>query len=191
MAYLRLSAGIGAGLVFDGELFRGAGGIAGEVGHVMVDPNGQMCRCGNRGCLETLVAPPALCELLRRSHGPLTITELLSRAEDGDAGCQRALADAGQVAGRALADLCNYLNPDLIVIGGELSPAGELILAPMRESVRRYAIGAAADGVQVVAGTLGERAELLGSLALAAQASKEPLAVPLSEMSHLIGGGGG
>jgi predicted NBD/HSP70 family sugar kinase len=95
------------------------------------------------------------------------------------------------VAGRALADLCNYLNPDLIVIGGELSPAGELILAPMRESVRRYAIGAAADGVEVVAGTLGERAELLGSLALAAQASKEPLAVPLSEMSHLIGGGGG
>ncbi|HSS57753.1 MAG TPA: ROK family transcriptional regulator, partial [Solirubrobacteraceae bacterium] len=68
MAYLRLSAGIGAGLVINGRPFRGARGIAGEIGHVLVDPQGPICRCGNRGCLETFVAGPALCELLRRSH---------------------------------------------------------------------------------------------------------------------------
>ncbi|MEA2256991.1 MAG: hypothetical protein QOG35_3036, partial [Solirubrobacteraceae bacterium] len=112
MAYLRLSAGIGAGLVFGGRPFRGAKGVAGEIGHVLVDPQGPICRCGNRGCLETFVAGPALCDLLRRSHGPISVGELVALARDGDAGCQRVIADAGRVVGRAVADLCNYLNPD-------------------------------------------------------------------------------
>jgi predicted NBD/HSP70 family sugar kinase/biotin operon repressor len=168
MAYLRLSAGIGAGLVLNGRPFRGATGIAGEIGHVLVDPQGPICRCGNRGCLETFVAGPALCELVRRSHGPLTVAQLVALAEEGDAGCQRVIADAGRVVGRAVADLCNYLNPDLVVVGGELSVAGDLVIEPMREAVRRFAIPAAADGVEIVAGTLGDRAELLGALALAA-----------------------
>jgi predicted NBD/HSP70 family sugar kinase len=172
MAYLRLSAGIGAGLVIDGRPFRGARGVAGEIGHVLVDPQGPICRCGNRGCLETFVAGPALCELLRRSHGPLTVKDLLRLAKDGDAGCQRVIADAGRVVGRAVADLCNYLNPDLVVVGGELSVAGDVLLEPMREAVRRFAIPAAADDVQIVAGTLGDRAELLGALALAGHESQ-------------------
>ena len=83
MAYLRLSAGIGAGLVINGRPFRGARGIAGEIGHVLVDPQGPICRCGNRGCLETFVAGPALCELLRRSHGPLTVRQLLAAGPGG------------------------------------------------------------------------------------------------------------
>jgi predicted NBD/HSP70 family sugar kinase len=161
MAYLRLSAGIGAGLVINGRPFRGARGIAGEIGHVLVDPQGPICRCGNRGCLETFVAGPALCELLRRSHGPLTVHQLLQLAQEGDAGCQRVIADAGRVVGRAVADLCNYLNPDLVVVGGDLSAAGDLVLEPMREAVRRFAIPAAAEDVEIVAGTLGDRAELL------------------------------
>jgi predicted NBD/HSP70 family sugar kinase/biotin operon repressor len=190
MAYLRLSAGIGAGLVFNGRPFRGARGIAGEIGHVLVDPQGPICRCGNRGCLETFVAGPALCELLRRSHGPLTVPELLKLAQDGDAGCQRVINDAGRVVGRAVADLCNYLNPDLVVVGGDLSAAGDLVLEPMREAVRRFAIPAAADDVQIVAGTLGARAELLGALALAGHESEDPLTVPVPHTSHLTGGGG-
>jgi predicted NBD/HSP70 family sugar kinase len=189
MAYLRLSAGIGAGLVINGRPFRGARGIAGEIGHVLVDPNGPICRCGNRGCLETFVAGPALCELLRRSHGPLTVHDLLRLAEEGDAGCQRVLADAGRVVGRAVADLCNYLNPDLVVVGGDLSVAGDVLLEPMREAVRRFAIPAAVEDVEIVAGTLGGRAELLGALALAGHESEDPLTTPIPNMSHSTGGG--
>jgi predicted NBD/HSP70 family sugar kinase len=189
MAYLRLSAGIGAGLVINGRPFRGARGIAGEIGHVLVDPQGPICRCGNRGCLETFVAGPALCELLRRSHGPLTVRDLLRLAEEGDAGCQRVLADAGRVVGRAVADLCNYLNPDLVVVGGDLSVAGDVLLEPMREAVRRFAIPAAVEDVEIVAGTLGGRAELLGALALAGHESEDPLTIPVPHMSHPTGGG--
>ena len=120
MAYLRLSAGIGAGLVIGGRPFRGARGVAGEIGHVLVDPQGPICRCGNRGCLETFASPPALCELLRRSHGPMTVPELLGLAAEGDAGARRVIHDAGRVVGRAVADLCNFINPDLVIVGGDL-----------------------------------------------------------------------
>jgi predicted NBD/HSP70 family sugar kinase len=184
LAYLRLSAGIGAGLIIGGRPFRGARGIAGEIGHVLVDPQGPICRCGNRGCLETFASPPALCELLRRSHGPMTVPRLLALAAEGDAGVRRAVHDAGRVVGRAVADLCNFINPDLVIVGGDLSAAGDLLLDPMREAVRRFAIPAAAEDVRITAGVLGERAEVLGSLALAGHESDDPLTVPVTTMSH-------
>ena len=185
MAYLRLSAGIGAGLVIGGRPFRGARGIAGEIGHVVVDPQGPICRCGNRGCLETFVAGEALCELLRRSHGQLTVRRLLALASDGDPGCRRVIHDAGRVVGRAVADLCNYLNPDLVVVGGDLSAAGDLVLDPVREAVRRFAIPAAAEDVRIVTGGLGPRAEVLGALALAGREAEDPLRVHVTTpMSH-------
>ncbi len=184
MAYLRLSAGIGAGLVIGGRPFRGARGVAGEIGHVLVDPQGPICRCGNRGCLETFASPPALCELLRRSHGTVTVPRLLALAEEGDVGARRVIHDAGRVVGRAVADLCNFINPDLVIVGGDLSACGDLLLDPMREAVRRFAIPAAAEDVRITAGVLGERAELLGSLALAGHESDDPLTTPVSHMSH-------
>jgi predicted NBD/HSP70 family sugar kinase len=175
MTYVRLSAGIGLGIVIDGRPFRGARGTAGEIGHVLVDPQGVICRCGNRGCLETLVAGPALCELVARSHGKIGIEELVNLALDGDDGCQRAIEDAGRAVGRAMADVCNYLNPDTVVVGGELSRAGGLIVEPIRESIGRYAIPAATAELRVVAGVLGDRAELLGALTLAGHESERPL----------------
>jgi predicted NBD/HSP70 family sugar kinase len=184
LVYVRLSDGIGAGLVLDGSLFRGARGIAGELGHVLGDPDGPICRCGNRGCLETAVAGPALVELLRRSHGPLTLPQLIRLAQGGDAGARRVIADAGRVVGRALADVCNVLNPDRIVVGGELGEAGEVLLDPLREAVGRFAIPAAAEDVQIVPGVLGARAEVLGALALAVHESDEPLTVPLTHVSN-------
>ena len=183
MAYLRMSDGIGCGLVFGGRPFRGARGFAGEIGHVLVDPDGPICRCGNRGCLETFAAPPVIVELLERSHGPLTVPAMLELAAAGDAGARRALQDAGRVVGQATAAMCNSLNPDVVVVGGDLSPAGELLLEPMREAVRRFAIPAAAQSVRVVAGVLGERAEVLGALALAGHEAHEPLAHVTSKVS--------
>ncbi len=184
VAYVRLSAGIGLGLVFDGVPFRGAHGIAGEIGHVLIDPNGPICRCGNRGCLETLVAGPALCELLRRSHGELTVPQLMERARDNDPGCRRVVQDAGRVVGRALADLCNYLNPDAIVIGGELAIAGDLLMEPLTAAIEQFALPAAAEGVSILPGVLHERAEVLGALALAGSNSAEALTAQVHTMSQ-------
>ena len=166
IVYLKLSSGIGAGLVLGGLLHRGATGIAGELGHVLSTTEGRVCRCGNRGCLETVAAAPALIELLRVSHGELTLADLLRLAEDGDVGVRRVFADAGRSIGRALADLVNAVNPELVVVGGDLSAVGEPLLDGIRASLERYALPAASAAVEVVPGVLGERAEVLGAVAL-------------------------
>jgi predicted NBD/HSP70 family sugar kinase len=167
LAYLKIATGIGAGLVIGGRLFRGSGGTAGEIGHTMIDEAGPICRCGSRGCLETKAAMPAILELLRPSLGPeLTADDVLERATDGDLGCRRAVGDAGRYIGSALADLCNLINPDRIVVGGSLGASGDVLLEPMRESLRHRAIPSAGEDVEIVQGELGDRAELLGTVAL-------------------------
>jgi predicted NBD/HSP70 family sugar kinase len=134
---------------------------------VLVDPEGLVCRCGNRGCLETLAATGALVELLRRSHGQdFTVASMLAAARGGDLGCCRVIADAGRAIGRAVATLLNVLNPELLVIGGDLAAAGDLLLDGIRESVGRAALPEAARTTEIVAGVLGERAQVLGALAL-------------------------
>jgi predicted NBD/HSP70 family sugar kinase len=169
MAYLKLSEGVGAGLVLDGKLFHGGrAGTAGEIGHTTVDEYGAVCRCGNRGCLETLVAARSVISLLEPVRGAdLTIADVVERAERGDAACRRVLADTGRQTGIALANLCNLLNPERVIIGGELALAGELLLQPMREIVRRYAIPSAVGTLDIVLGSLGPNAHVLGAVALA------------------------
>ena len=167
VAYIRAYSGIGAGLIAGGRLFRGASGTAGEVGHVTIDENGPLCSCGARGCLETVAAEGAILDLLRRTHGDdLTIHGAIELARAGDAPCQRAIADAGHHIGVVVATLCNIFNPSMVVVGGTLAAAGDLLLDPLRGAVRRYAIAGAAEDVRVVGGVLGERAEVLGALAL-------------------------
>jgi glucokinase-like ROK family protein len=170
VVYLKLATGIGAGIVLDGRLFTGAGGTAGEIGHMAVDETGDICRCGNRGCLETYASATAVATLLARSFGEeLDPDEVVVRAVAGDPGCRRALADAGRYIGVAVANLCNLVNPERIVVGGSMARAGEVLLDPLRESVSRRAIPSAAQDVEIVPGELGERAELLGAIALALQ----------------------
>jgi predicted NBD/HSP70 family sugar kinase len=184
MAYIMLGSGIGAGLIIGGQVYRGSGGTAGEIGHVLVDEHGPLCRCGNRGCLETYAGAGALLDLLRRQHGDaLTVDGLVQLARDGDAACQRVIADAARFVGVAAATLCNQLNPELIVIGGELAQTGPLLLDPLRESIVRYAIPAAAENVRVVTGELGERAELLGALVLVLGRSDRALTSRLAAAS--------
>lgn len=176
-AYIQLSSGIGAGIIVDGLPYRGRYGTAGEIGHVLVDESGPLCRCGNRGCLETLASGPALVELLRAGRGErLTVRGMIELARDSDAGCRRVIGDAGRVVGRAVATLCNLFNPEMVVVGGDLSEAGELLLEPLRESIDRYALPAATRDLEVVAGELGERATLLGAVALVIAQSDHPLA---------------
>ena len=173
--YLMIGAGVGAGIMVGGRLLHGAGGTAGELGHVLVDDNGVICRCGNRGCLETVVGGPAVVELLRRTYGDdLDLDGVLRHVASGDPGAVRAVADAGHTLGRVIASLCNVLNPEAIVIGGELAAAGEALLEPIRTAIDRHTIRPAADDVRVVASELGERAEVLGALIHAARLADVP-----------------
>ena len=167
LVYLKVASGLGAGIVLGGRLHRGATGIAGEIGHVQIREDGRVCRCGNRGCLETEVAMPQLLALLEPAYDePLDAARVLALDADGDAGVRRVLRDAGSTMGRALADLCNSLNPELLVVGGPLGSAPSL-LEGLRAAVDRYAQPNTAAAVRVVPGELGDRAEVRGALALA------------------------
>ncbi|MEV7868764.1 ROK family transcriptional regulator [Streptomyces sp. NPDC088124] len=167
LAYIKVGSGVGAGLVIEGQIYRGPGGTAGEIGHITLDESGPVCRCGNRGCLETFAATRYVLPLLRSSHGAgLTMERVVQLAREGDPGCRRVIADVGRHVGSGVANLCNLLNPSRVVLGGDLAEAGELVLGPIRESVSRYAIPSAARQLSVLPGALGGRAEVLGALAL-------------------------
>jgi predicted NBD/HSP70 family sugar kinase len=167
LVYVSVGAGIGAGLVLGGRVHRGASGVAGELGHVQVHPDGVVCHCGSRGCLGTVAAAGPLVSMLRPTHGDdLTLDGLLALVARGDAGAQRVVGDAGRTLGAVLAGLCNYVNPAMISVGGELSAAGEPLLAGIREGIDRGALPAAAGAVRLVRSPLGERAGVLGALSL-------------------------
>src|SRR6266704_1909873 len=173
-AYIKAATGIGAGLVIDGALLRGATGTAVEVGHTTLDERGALCYCGNRGCLETVASGPAITRLVGPVDGEtLTLSQVVERASAGDLRCRRALADAGREIGVAVAGLCNLINPERVIVGGLMSRAGEVLLRPVRDSIRRHAVQAAAETVDVRAAVFVERAELLGSVALALLGSHE------------------
>ncbi|WP_059012567.1 ROK family transcriptional regulator [Streptomyces specialis] len=168
LAYIKVASGVGAGLVINGQIYRGPGGTAGEIGHITLDESGPVCRCGNRGCLETFTAARHVLPLLLASHGPdLTMQRVVQLAREGDPGCRRVVVDIGRHIGTGVAQLCNLLNPSRIILGGDLAEAGEIALAPIRDSVGRYAIPSAARQLSLVSGALGGRAEVLGALALA------------------------
>lgn len=165
--YVKVSTGIGAGIVLDGRLWRGAAGMAGEIGHMTMDESGPMCRCGNRGCLEVYVGLAAQLDLLRPVFGAeLTADKVLELAVGGDGRCRRVFADVGRALGQALANVCNIVNPAAIVLGGELTTVFDLVAGPVREAIGRYALHLAATSVQIVPSQLGARAEALGGVAL-------------------------
>ncbi|MCU1656063.1 MAG: Sugar kinase of the family, may containing an N-terminal domain [Pseudonocardiales bacterium] len=166
--YVKASTGIGAGLVLGGQLYRGSTGRAGEIGHVPVDPTGPLCRCGNRGCLETVASVTQVLAMMQPPHDqPLTMARVAQLVDADDAGANRVLGDAGRTMGRVLADMVNNLNPEMLVVGGELSLAGAPLLAGVRESIERFAQPGIVRDLRICLGELGERAQLLGAAALA------------------------
>jgi predicted NBD/HSP70 family sugar kinase len=165
--FIRVGHTISAGLVVGGDLFRGVNGKAGQIGHVTIDENGPICRCSNRGCLETYAAGPALLSLFPPAEGMQRLSDLIQAADEGDGRSHRVIADAGRHIGVAAASLCNLFDPELIVMGGELAQAGEILMAPMRHSLERTAL-AAANGLPEIVGTsFGEWAETRGAIAMA------------------------
>ena len=166
-AYLRVSHGVGAGLIVDGRVYRGGSGKAGEIGHLTLVEQGLVCRCGNRGCLETLVGAAALAAQFPGSHGDVKLRDIVLRADSGDARARRVIADAGRHLGIALAGLSNLIDPHRIVVGGELAEAGEMLLSPLRHALERSTLATGSGGPEVVKGALGERAEVLGAVLFA------------------------
>jgi predicted NBD/HSP70 family sugar kinase len=167
VVYLRLSSGIGAGVVTDGRMLLGHDGLAGELGHITLEPQGAVCRCGNRGCLETIASPTAIAALLSRSWGqPVSGADLAGLIRDRDRGALRALEDAGEAVGRALAMTVMTLNPRLIVLGGDLAAAGDLLLEPIHRALQRNSVSGQHHNVQLVISALGDSASARGAAAL-------------------------
>jgi predicted NBD/HSP70 family sugar kinase len=166
VVYVKASHGIGAGLVLGGRSYRGSLGLAGEIGHLRVAGATGRCRCGNRGCLETVASVDAVRDRLGAADGAAgtALSDLVAGAEG-----RRVVAEAGRTLGRVLADLCTSLNPQAVLIGGELGALGAPVLAGAREAIDRYAQPAAARAVTVRRAQLGLRAELLGAAWTAVQ----------------------
>ena len=171
VVYVRASYGTGAGIVLAGRLHRGFAGTAGEIGHVQVDPGGHICLCGSRGCLDTVVGARALIEPLRGYYGSLTLRDVIARALQGDPGCLRVLSDAGATIGSVVASLAMAVNPQCIVVGGELAETGEVLIGPMREAIRQRVLLNQIAPLEIVPGELGVRSEVMGALLLALQST--------------------
>jgi len=165
--YLRLARGVGAGLMIGGRLHRGATGFAGELGHVQVNDDGPLCACGGRGCLQGILGNALVRAVQPAYDRLLTFRDVLDLAAGGDSGPRRVLEDLGRTIGRPLADFATLFNPGAIIVDGSFAPAAEYLVAGIREALDRYAAPVAARAALVLAGTLGDDAELLGAAALA------------------------
>jgi glucokinase len=181
---LTIGTGIGGGLILRGEVYRGAIGAGAELGHMVIDMDGPRCQgnCPNRGCVEALASGTALAREARRIAserpdsrlaravadgrelaGPL-VTEL---AHDGDKAAIDALALIGRRLGVAIASFVNIFNPQVVVVGGGVIAAGELLLGPAREEMAARALGLSRDEVAIVAARFGVEAGMIGAAALA------------------------
>jgi predicted NBD/HSP70 family sugar kinase len=172
--YVWSSFGTGAGLIIGGEVHRGPRGTAGEIGHTLVDPQGPICRCGSRGCLDTLVGAQALIDSLRISRGPLSLSDLLEFASAGDPGCRQVVADAGAAVGVAAANLAVAFNPEVVVVGGELAQTESIFLDPIRAAVGHRVLISREEPLEVRRGELASLAPVQGALALAADLTHVP-----------------
>ncbi len=181
-ALLTLGTGIGGGIVVDGELLRGAHGGAGEWGHMVVDVDGPVCTCGNRGCLEMLVSGTALGRGARQAAQELPdsgfgqalragreITGMLATelAHDGDPVALEVVTRVGEHLGVGLSNVINILNPEVIVVGGGVIAAGELLLEPARKVVAQRALAPSRDQVRIVPTRFGDASGMVGAALMA------------------------
>lgn len=180
MIYLTISTGVGGGIIIDGGLYRGTSGAAGELGHVILDPDGPPCHWCGRGCLESFSSGTNIARrgeeeiaagrapVLARLCGPeggVTAEMMARAAEAGDEDCRAALADAGRYLGLALASFVNIFNPDAIVIGGGVIRAGDLFVPHARRAMEGRAIRESLKHARLDVAALGERSGLLGMIA--------------------------
>jgi predicted NBD/HSP70 family sugar kinase len=142
--------GVGMGMVINGQIFRGDAGYGGEFGHIVVDPDGEVCRCGKRGCLETFAADPWLVKhAVSNGLAIANIAELLAAAQAGNAVALRAFERAGRILGQGIANLISVLNPALLILSGEGIRAGEYVFPAMHAAIQQHTFGRLDERVQV------------------------------------------
>jgi glucokinase len=180
MVFVTVGTGIGGGIICDGRPYRGKSGAAGELGHIVVQTDGPPCGCGNRGCVEALASGTAIARRAREllaagraaalarltAGGEQPTAELVHRAAlDGDEDCRALLSEAGRYLGVALASYANALDPELIVLGGGVLQAGEMLLAPAREALFTLTLPQIRRDLRLELGALGASAGALGMVA--------------------------
>jgi predicted NBD/HSP70 family sugar kinase len=137
--FMKIDSGVGGAVIVNRKVITGKAGGAGEFGHMPIDPQGDLCACGNRGCLELRASLGSVKKFAERRFGSaIEVDEIIELAKEGDIGCRRLLADAGEAAGQGLALVGAVLNPSLIVIGGRGVAAGEYLLASLRTSYTKH-----------------------------------------------------
>jgi glucokinase len=169
MVYLTVSTGVGGGVVVDGRLYRGAGGNGSELGHVTVDCNGRPCRgCGRRGCLEAYVSGTSIAERAQEAGlAAATAADVAAAARAGDP-LARSVWDETVVAfACGLTSIVNVFEPELVVVGGGVTRAGEQLLGPVRERVRAEAMTPAGRAARLVRSALEDRVGVVGAAAIA------------------------
>jgi glycyl-radical enzyme activating protein/glucokinase-like ROK family protein len=179
MVFIIAGTGVGGAIIVDGQLVRGKYNSAGEVGHITLDRNGDLCSCGSRGCVETFIAGPWLAKryLQARQNWPdlqgVTGEQVSALASRGDDVALKVMGEAGEALGIAIASLAMILNIDLFVIGGSVVKAGDLLLEPARRALPRHSYRSVGCGIQIVATELGDDGPILGCAWLARQALGE------------------
>lgn len=179
MIFLTLGTGVGGGIILDGRIWHGADGMAGEVGHMTITPDGRTCGCGNRGCLEMYASSrgivmtfKAMCaeKRLDAVEGQeITSAQIYHAAQSGDAVAQLVMRDTGRFLGIGIANLINIFNPQMVVIGGGVMDAWDLFIDATREEVRKRAFAYLAERTKIVPSVLGDEAGMAGAAAVAFQ----------------------
>ncbi|MDP9869727.1 MULTISPECIES: ROK family transcriptional regulator [Streptosporangium] len=167
MVYVRWSVGVGGGFIVGGRLVRGAHGAAGEIGHVSLDPDGPACHCGSRGCLERRIGGRALLEsCAARGVRLADLDALVGAAQDRVPEVCELIAAAAADLGRILADTVVQLDPERVVVGGELASLGSLVLEPIRAAIARLSLPNSSRAIEVTPADLGVNASAMGAIAL-------------------------
>ncbi|MEJ2103798.1 MAG: ROK family transcriptional regulator [Ignavibacteriaceae bacterium] len=177
LIYIKISNGIGAGYIFGGKLYRGSRGIAGEMSHMPIDPNGRLCGCGLRGCLATVISAWALIERVKTLSTLYPDSSLVNRevgiidiekaALDRDPLAIQVVSEATTYLTSAITSIVNLTNPEMVIIGGSLSRLGELVLKPIREKIEASALVSTISKTQLKTSELGSKGIAIGAATLA------------------------
>ena len=166
LAFIKLGTGVGAGFVIDGRIFRGHGGSAGELGHIVIDPDGPLCVCGLQGCLATFVGTKALLEQAQEQGylGKAVLSEFLIALQEGDLSARTTIAKVAHQLGLAVSGLMNMMNPERVILGGDLALAGDVLLHPLRECIQSRSLWSALSGSKILTSSLGDTAIAQGAI---------------------------
>lgn len=164
--YVMCSSGVGGGLIIDGRIYRGGDGLAGEIGHMVVDHNGPVCFCGSRGCLTMFTSERSILLALESSGGnPRSLPDVIESAGRGDPACRLVLFEAGRYLGRALANAAKVMAPSVIAVGGVLAEAGPLVFDSLRTSAEVHSLHVVSPSVEFRSAQFRADASLFGGLA--------------------------